>query len=79
MLALMTAGCAQPDTSIEQKAPSKNPKRTICTDPRPQMCTREYRPVCATLQDGTRKTYATGCTACADSKVVSHIPAPCEY
>ena len=51
-----------------------------CTNPRPQICTREYRPVCATKDTGVRCittpcqsteeiTYATGCTACADPKV----------
>jgi hypothetical protein len=51
---------------------------TQCTEPRPQMCTREYRPVCATLNDGTQKTYANGCTACSDPKVKGHFPGPCE-
>jgi len=27
---------------------------TRCPEPRPQMCTREYRPVCAKLQDQWR-------------------------
>ena len=49
-----------------------------CTDPRPQICTREYDPVCATLEDGSVKTYATGCTACSDQQVTSYRPASCE-
>ena len=50
---------------------------TACTDPRPQMCTKNYQPVCATKRDGARQTYSNGCMACADANVVSHLPGPC--
>lgn len=61
---------------------------TVCKEPRPQMCTREYNPVCATKDTGVRcvttpcpsielKTYATGCTACADKKVISYTAGEC--
>jgi len=48
-----------------------------CSEPRAQMCTREYRPVCATLQNGKQKTYANGCEACADSQVKAYTPDAC--
>ena len=51
---------------------------TTCPEPRPQMCTREYRPVCAKLEDGSMKTYSNGCTACTDPKVVGYVPDACE-
>lgn len=61
---------------------------TICKNPRSPMCTREYNPVCATKDTGVRcvttpcpstelKTYASGCTACADEKVISYTPGKC--
>ncbi len=50
---------------------------TACPEERPQICTREYRPVCALLEDGTRDTRATGCTACSDPRVRGWIPEPC--
>ncbi|MFV2090766.1 MAG: hypothetical protein ACC642_08920 [Pseudomonadales bacterium] len=50
----------------------------LCQDPRPQICTNEYNPVCATLSDGSVKTYATGCTACSDPLVKGWVPAGCE-
>lgn len=50
---------------------------TLCPEVRPQICTREYRPVCATLADGKVKTYSTGCTSCADSNVVGYVASPC--
>lgn len=48
-----------------------------CEEPRPQICTREYDPVCATLKDGGTKTYATGCTSCADTVVIGYSKGGC--
>lgn len=52
---------------------------TLCTEPRPEICTREYNPVCATLTTGETKTYATGCTACADPAVIKYRQGTCEH
>ena len=60
-----------------------------CKEPRPEICTREYMPVCATKNTGVvcvttpcpsteDKTYATGCTACADPKVIKYKQGQCE-
>jgi hypothetical protein len=50
-----------------------------CTTPRPQMCTADYRPVCATLNDGNElATYSNGCSACGDARVISHVVGECE-
>jgi len=49
-----------------------------CPEPRPQICSREYRPVCAKLQDGGFKTYANGCTACTDPTVTGYREGVCE-
>jgi|CXWL01.1.fsa_nt_gi cytochrome c5 len=57
--------------------PPAPPGQVVCTEPRPQGCTREYLPVCGTRRDGTRQTYGNRCTACADANVVNHIPGPC--
>lgn len=50
---------------------------TVCQDPRPQVCTMDYRPVCATLGDGSTRTYSNGCSACADANVTSWIEGVC--
>jgi hypothetical protein len=50
---------------------------TMCEEPRSQACTRDYRPVCASLEDGSEKTYSNGCTACADAKVIVWVEGPC--
>jgi hypothetical protein len=66
--------CAQQPTPAQAPAP---PGQVTCTEPRPQVCTREYRPVCGTKRDATRQTFGNGCSACADANVASHIPGPC--
>lgn len=49
-----------------------------CTTPRPQICTADYRPVCATLAEAKETaTYANGCSACGDARVISHLPGEC--
>ena len=49
-----------------------------CSNPRPMVCTMEYRPVCASLLAGGEKTYASGCNACADIAVSGYLPQACE-
>jgi len=50
---------------------------TRCPDQRPQMCTREYNPVCGQLADSSTRTFATGCTACADPQVIGWVAGAC--
>ncbi len=50
---------------------------TLCEEPRPQVCTMDYRPVCASLRDGATKTYSNGCSACSDAEVISWVENPC--
>ena len=45
--------------------------------PRPQMCTRDYRPACGLRRDGSRKTYGNACSACSDPEVVSQAAGAC--
>ena len=49
----------------------------VCKDPRPQMCTMDYRPVCGTMTGGEKKTYSNGCSACSDISVLSYVPGEC--
>lgn len=48
-----------------------------CAEPRPQMCTRDYRPACGTRKDGGRKTYGNACSACADPEVMTQAAGAC--
>ena len=49
----------------------------ICTEPRPQICTMDYKPVCGQLQDGSFKTYSNGCGSCSDPEVVGYREGEC--
>ena len=50
---------------------------TQCSDPRPQVCTMEYAPVCADLTAGGKKQYASACNACADDAVSGYLKGEC--
>ena len=54
------------------------PALTPCPEPRPQVCAREYLPVCARRESAEWKTYATGCTACSDARIIGYRPKACE-
>lgn len=51
---------------------------TACTDPRPQVCTMIYMPVCAVREDASRETLASACNACADATVSGYSDGPCD-
>lgn len=50
---------------------------TQCTEPRPQVCTMEYNPVCAEMVAGGNKEYASACNACADDAVSGYLRGTC--
>ena len=74
---LQAGGCANSEPH-ETRRTESSPDMIRCTEPRPEMCTQEYLPVCANLKNGTKQTYASGCVACSDANVVSFRPDPCE-
>lgn len=60
-----------------------------CTEPRPEMCTQIYQPVCGTVDTGIRcvttpcpsstiKTFGNACTACSNTKVSHYQPGECQ-
>ena len=70
---LALTACATQSPDMMTASASSQP----CEEPRPEMCTRDYRPVCANLRDGTKKTYSNGCTACSDANVDSWVDGEC--
>jgi len=72
---IVFSGCSS--VPEENKTKQTKTDMTICKEPRSQICTREYNPVCAKLQDGSVKTYSTGCTACSDAKVIGYRAKQC--
>ncbi len=78
LLSLLSIACA---TTVDEKNEFNNEPGALdlilCEEPRPQICTREYNPVCGTLQDGSTKTGSTGCTSCSDPDVVGYKMGAC--
>jgi hypothetical protein len=74
LAAAILFGCS--GESVPQD-PHDDPTLTQCVDPRPQVCTREYRPVCGESKDGSTKTYGNACTACSDTAVAGHRAGEC--
>ncbi len=73
-LAGFLTACTTPTKSVE---PEVSPL-TSCEEPRPQVCTMIFAPVCASRADGNLETYASGCNACADDQVSSYLNGACE-
>jgi hypothetical protein len=69
---LVISGCSR-----TEEQPNDNDNLTACTEPRPQMCTMQYDPVCGVRDDGTEQTYATDCTACSDAAVTHYRSREC--
>lgn len=78
---LLGAGCASEGREPEgAEAMRDRDDFVACPAERPQMCTREYVPVCA-LRDGAegleRTTKGNRCDACADAAVEGFRPGDC--
>lgn len=67
----LLAGCATP-------AEPEVPLFTACEEPRPQVCTMIFAPVCGTRIDGELATYASACNACADDQVATYVTDSCD-
>lgn len=58
--------------------PEKSNVEVECNDPRPQVCTMIYQPVCGLDNAGEVKTYSSGCNACSNAEVVGYDNQSCE-
>jgi hypothetical protein len=77
-LVSVDGGCAADPEKQKSQTTEPPPDLVQCMEPRPQICTMIYLPVCATLRDGTTRTYASDCVACSDPNVVGYRPNQCE-
>lgn len=74
---MVLTGCTAFANQPGPAAPLDSEPLTPCRDPRPQVCTREYAPACGSLEAGGFRTYASGCSACADPAVAGYQSGPC--
>jgi hypothetical protein len=68
----LSSGCGGP-----RQQPIGAELKDMCPSERLQVCTMEYAPVCAFLEDGSRKEFASGCVACSKPQVTGYISGPC--
>jgi hypothetical protein len=92
-LILLLAACSQAPVASEpaRETPppqTRNQPPVMCAEPRPEACTAQYDPVCATRDTGVRcitapcpstelKTMGNACSACSDPKVISYVKGEC--
>ena len=69
--AVILVACAASERSVPDAAGR-------CAEPRPEICTREYRPVCGVQNNSLAKTYGNACTACADGQVIYYLEGACK-
>lgn len=76
---LLLAACSPlDDTTLDASSEIKIVTAIVCTDPRPEICTMEYRPVCASGLSGEPTTFSSACSACSDQKVLHYKIGECE-
>lgn len=63
--------------SMHEKGMSED-KLVKCARPRPEVCTKEYRPVCGFEPDGNHKTFSNACSACASTDIISYCGGNCK-
>ncbi len=79
-IAVLAAAVLTLTACTSSSSPQINPGTeglTLCQEPRPEVCTMEYRVVCAQLQDGSFKEYSNACSSCSDANVVGYRDGSC--
>jgi hypothetical protein len=65
-------------TSITSETNSDMSELIKCPEERPEMCTMQYEPVCANLQDNTQQTFSNGCSACSGKETIAYQQGECK-
>lgn len=92
VVALVAAACLVTACRSPQPVPASADaaRDTIaCAEPRPEICTQDYQPVCGLRDSGIRcvttpcdstewKTYSNACAACSDSDVLRYRAGACD-
>lgn len=73
-LSIVVVACVAEDNT-------RNEAFVVCQDPRPEICTMNYDPVCGVREEEgkeTFETYSNGCSACSHGEVRGYRPGACE-
>jgi hypothetical protein len=65
-------------TSCDTSSDNAITLETMCSEPRPEVCTMEHDPVCGYKLDGTSKTYSNGCSACTEKEIIGYNNGECD-
>jgi len=76
-LILLLLSACQSTPEKRANLPEKRIDLSYCSEPRPQICTMIYKPVCGFDTNDQPKTYASDCTACSDAEVVAYRKGEC--
>ncbi|WP_174484025.1 hypothetical protein [methanotrophic endosymbiont of Bathymodiolus puteoserpentis (Logatchev)] len=82
ILLLLSACQSAPEKSIDSRENKtdileKRSDLSDCSEPRPEICTMIYRPVCGFDKNDQSKTYSSDCTACSDAEVIGYRKGEC--
>lgn len=81
-IALLLVACTDdnsvPRNSSEVVDDVFSKQNQICEDPRPEMCTMDYRPVCGLDSKGNENTFSNGCSACSNKFILSYQSGACD-
>ena len=77
LLSLISACSGQSDTKEKQAEIVLTENAIPCSEPRPQVCTMIYLPVCAISTSGAQTIEASDCSACAKADVIAYTQGDC--
>jgi len=75
---ILFAACFLSVAAYAHDSDEKDKKITLCKEPRPQMCTMDYTPVCGLVNNNMVKTFGNACGACGELKVSAYITNECQ-